>query len=418
MGSVICYKLVFNFRYKMNSKLNIDLYSSQGSWLHDINGDKYLDCYSQCGSQPLGWNYDINKYLSQLYLASGFNICNGDFNTYLSVQFKEYFQYLNHDFQHFFYIAGGSPAVENALKVAFDWKYKLLAAKGGVDMDEYESQVDILHMKYAFHGRTGYSLSLTNTTPDKTDLFPKFYWSRLKCPAINKQPPTAVEEMEEQVIEHIEDICTQNEYVAGLIIEPIQGEGGDNHFRPEFLKKLYDLSCEFNFLLIFDEVQTGVGLTGKLWNYEYLDFVPDIVVFGKKTQVCGIMATNTKLGMIENHAFKCEKRINSTWGGNTVDMVRGYAYLQTIMNENILSNVVTVGDHFLNRLREIPEFLNVRGKGLMIAFECLVENFKEKLYNKLLFMQSPPNTVRLRPHLTLTEETADEAVRLIKDALC
>ena len=125
--------------------------------------------------------------------------------------------------------------------------------------------------------------------------------------------------------------------IAALIIEPIQGEGGDNHFRKEFFHTLRRLCDEYDMMFILDEVQTGVGLTGKMWAYQHFDFEPDILAFGKKTQVCGIMVSN-RVDEVKDNVFKVSSRLNSTWGGNLVDMVRCQKYLEVIKEENLVKN--------------------------------------------------------------------------------
>jgi L-lysine 6-transaminase len=119
--------------------------------------------------------------------------------------------------------------------------------------------------------------------------------------------------------------------ICAILIEPIQSEGGDNHLRTEFMIALRQLADEHEALLIYDEIQTGVGLTGKFWCHQHFgpDARPDIIAFGKKMQVCGILA-GKRLDEIEGNVFKVSSRINSTWGGNLVDMVRSSKIMEII----------------------------------------------------------------------------------------
>jgi L-lysine 6-transaminase len=142
-------------------------------------------------------------------------------------------------------------------------------------------------------------------------------------------------ERENKSIREIKQAFINNpDDIAAIIIEPIQGEGGDNHFRPEFLQRLRDIANEEDALLIFDEVQTGVGLTGTMWAHEQLGVKPDILAFGKKMQVCGILATN-RVDEVPDNVFRVSSRINSTWGGSLTDMVRATRYLEIIQEDNI-----------------------------------------------------------------------------------
>ena len=161
--------------------------------------------------------------------------------------------------------------------------------------------------------------------------------------------------------------------IAAIIIEPIQGEGGDNHFRGEWLRKLREICDENDILLIFDEVQTGLCTTGRdlvLPAFRLLQ--PDLLAFGKKVQVCGVMA-GPRLDEVKDNAFRLPSRLNSTWGGNFTDMVRSTHYLRIIEKENLVENAGKVGAYFLEQLldwqRECELVSAVRGRGLFIAFD-------------------------------------------------
>src|SRR6202790_3547348 len=172
----------------------------------------------------------------------------------------------------YLFIEGGALAVENCLKAAMDWKVRKNMAAG-----HGERGTEILHFRHAFHGRSGYTMSLTDTDPRKTDLFAKFNWPRVSCPYLDfslpepareadviKREKKSEEEIRKLIAERGTDICA-------IIIEPIQGEGGDNHFRGEWLKKLREICDENEIILIFDEVQCGMGVTGRNWCCEHFD---------------------------------------------------------------------------------------------------------------------------------------------------
>jgi L-lysine 6-transaminase len=325
---------------------------------------------------------------------------------------------------HVFFIDGGALAVENGLKAAFDWKVKKNFDRGM----KKELGSKIIHFRQAFHGRTGYTLSLTNTAdPRKTQYFPKFRWPRIVNPKLTfpltEDNLAATAAVEEEAIAAILDVLDrEGEDIAGLILEPIQGEGGDNHFRPEFFKALAKICNEHEILFILDEVQTGMGLTGKFWAHEHYGIQPDLLSFGKKTQVCGVLA-GPRLDEIADNVFVEPSRINSTFGGNLVDMVRCSAILKIIDQEKLIDNARQRGEELLEGLtalaREFPDIIdNARGLGLMCAFDLKdTENrnsFRHKLYvEKLLVVGCGDRSIRFRPHLVITREE----VRMILDIL-
>ena len=376
----------------------VDPMSSEGSWVVDTDGNKYLDCYSQFASQPLGWRHPaLLKAQNEMGISGRIKLANSDMYSEEYADFVDKFSEITPDFKHYFFIDGGALAVENALKAAFDWKAKKLNYSHTVDINN----LDVFHLKDAFHGRTGYTLSLTNTTPEKTALFPKFRW-------------TTVEPDWKDIEKRI------HSEVAAIIIEPIQGEGGDNHFPLEFFTNLRRIADDNDCLLIFDEVQTGMGLTGKMWAYEHFNIVPDIMCFGKKTQVCGFCSTE-RIDEVKDNVFNTSGRINSTWGGNIVDMIRSRYIIDAIQKNNLINNAEDIGRHLLWELRKLPVIDNVRGRGLMIAFDLSEEYVRDlvisKLSKNMLVLKSGKKSIRLRPPLTFSIEDANHAISFIKEAV-
>jgi L-lysine 6-transaminase len=287
-----------------------------------------------------------------------------------------------------------------------------------------ECGTQVLHFRRAFHGRSGYTMSLTNTDPRKTDLFAKFDWPRVSCPHIDFSLPESEREAdvaarEQKAESEIRDfIEKRNIDICAIIIEPIQGEGGDNHFRGEWLQKLRTICDENDILLIFDEVQCGMGATGRNWCCEHFNVVPDLMAFGKKAQVCGVMA-GPRLDEVKDNAFRLSSRLNSTWGGNFTDMVRSTHFLRIIEKEHLVENAGKVGGYFLEQLRalqqEEPRVSAARGRGLFLAFDLPDAKTREEFWKGfydlgVLTLRSGENSIRFRPPLDLTAEVVDEAM--------
>ena len=357
----------------------IDLNKSHGSWLVDARDNReYLDLFSMFASLSVGYNHPYLIANKERLMSSALNKpTNSDV---YSVEMADFVSTMGRVAQpdylpYAFYIEGGGLAVENALKTAFDWKVRKNLSNG-----KGEKGSKIIHFKECFHGRTGYTMSLTDSPdPRKTLYFPQFDWPRIDNPKIDfplEKNLDIVIEREQKAIDQIKDAIMNNpDDIAGLIIEPIQGEGGDNHFRKEFLMELRNLAYESEFLLIYDEVQTGVGVTGNMWAHQAFgnEVKPDIISFGKKTQVCGIFASE-RLDEVENNVFHESSRLNSTWGGNLVDMVRFTIYLEIIENENLVQNAYKVGEYLstcLDTLQDNHRDLvsNSRNRGLFGAFD-------------------------------------------------
>lgn len=409
-----------------------DICKSHGVYLHDaITGKDYLDFFTCFASNPIGLNHPkmtdpaFIEYLGKISVNKP---SNSDLYSEAMASFvKTFFAIAVPDyFIHSFYVEGGALAIENALKVAFDWKVKKNFSKGYT----IEKGHKILHFNQAFHGRSGYTMSLTNTDPNKTALYPKFDWPRVSNPyivfPIQKNLEDLIERENKSIREIKQAFVNNPDDIAAIIIEPIQGEGGDNHFRPEFLQQLREIANEEDALLIFDEVQTGVGLTGTMWAHEQLGVKPDILAFGKKMQVCGILATN-RVDEVPDNVFRVSSRINSTWGGSLTDMVRATRYLEIIQEDNILENVKNTGNALQARLHEIQQefpmiISNCRGRGLFSAFDFpdpeIRKKFLHNCYDRgLIILACGEKSVRFRPALTLQIKELEEGMNIIRDSI-
>ncbi|TAK11273.1 MAG: L-lysine 6-transaminase [Anaerolineae bacterium] len=420
--------------------LVLDLAKSHGAYIHDaLSGRDFIDFFTFYGSQPVGYNHpkmQDDAFKEALLEAAQIKPSSSDFYTTHMARFVETFGRvaMPEGFHHLFLISGGALAVENALKTAFDWKVRKNFKRIQDNPDAAQKMyiegfgTQIIHFKEAFHGRSGYTLSLTNTDdPRKYMYFPKFNWPRIETPKL-RFPVTddvlaQVTRIEDIALAQIESAVRQfRGDVAALIIEPIQGEGGDNHFRDEFFQALRDMANKHEFLFIVDEVQSGMGITGKMWAMEHTPVMPDLIAFGKKAQVCGVIA-GPRLKEVKNHVFEESSRINSTWGGNLVDMVRSTRYLEIIEEEKLLQHAARVGQKMIDGLEQIAEeskgvMTNVRGKGFMIAYDLPSREVRNDVLHKLSdhglkALKSGPHSVRFRGMLDTPEDVVDKALEIV-----
>jgi L-lysine 6-transaminase len=412
-------------------RFTIDLEKCHGCYLYDsLNGREILDLFSFFATKALGHNhpsmYEDEHFTSQLLVASIENPTNSDFYTTQYANFLETFAHyaMPEPFRHAFFISGGTLAVENALKVAMDWKVRKNIQKG-----VGEKGFQVIHFRQAFHGRSGYTMSLTNSKPVQTMYFTQFNWPRIDNPKIifpltdssledlEKREAVAVSQIRQALQDNPNDICA-------IIIEPIQSEGGDNHFRGEFLRQLRHIADENDVMLIFDEVQNGVGLTGKFWAFQHFNVIPDIVAFGKKMQTCGIIVTG-RVDEVEDNCFRVKGRLNSTWGGNLSDMIRATRIMRIMDEERLVENAATQGDYLLEQLlllQKERQISGARGRGLQCAFdlpsgELRNEFLKAALGNNLLLGGAGDASVRFRPAISVDKHAIDKGIEIIDRTL-
>jgi L-lysine 6-transaminase len=411
----------------------LDVDRSHGRRLWDARrGRSILDMFSFFGTAAVGLNHPKMAdpvFREKLLRAALANPTNSDIYTVEFAEFVDTFgrvgipSYL----PYAFFVSGGALGVENALKAAMDWKVRRNFRKGLT----VEKGHQIVHFRDAFHGRSGYTMSLTNTAdPRKYLYFSKFDWPRVTNPAlrfpVDAREVERVAALERQAIAEIERAFVERrDDIAAIIIEPIQAEGGDNHYRPEFMAALRQLCDENEALLIFDEVQSGVGLTGRFWAHQHTPVRPDLLAFGKKMQVCGMLA-GRRIDEEPENVFKVSSRLNSTWGGNLADMVRATRYLEIIEQDGLVEQAASVGSHLLAGLHELqaghPDiFSNARGRGLMCAIDFPDGATREKVADEayemgMMILGCGQRGVRFRPPLDVTAGEITEALGILEAA--
>lgn len=414
-------------------RLVLDAERSHGSWLVDArDGREFLDLYTHFASAPLGANppgiVDDQEFMAVLGKVAASKPANPDMYTTHLAEFVETFARVLGDpaLPHLFFVEGGSLAVENALKTAFDWKSRRNEAAGR----SRHLGTQVMHLTRAFHGRSGYTMSLTNTDPAKTDRFPAFDWPRIEVPAITfpvEKHLASIEAAEARALTQARAAFEAHPHdIACFIAEPIQAEGGDNHLRPEFLQAMQELCHAHDALFVLDEVQTGVGITGTPWAYQQLGLEPDIVAFGKKVQLGGIMA-GRRVDEVADNVFRVSSRINSTWGGGLVDMVRSGRLLEIIESDGLFDHAAKAGEYLVDELRALGErhpglVTNARGRGLMCAIDLPDQAVRDNVIaalrdRQVLVLACGERTIRFRPALNITTDELRAGVRAIDDVL-
>ena len=283
----------------------------------------------------------------------------------------------------------------------------------------------MLHLRDAFHGRSGYTMSLTNTDPVKVARFPQFDWPRIPSPYL--VPGADMDAREAEALAAARAAFEAHPHdIACFLMEPVQGEGGDHHFRPAFLQAMQALCVQHDALFVLDEVQSGAGLTGTAWAFQQLGVQPDVVAFGKKTQVCGVMAGG-RVDEVPDNVFAVGSRINSTWGGSLTDMVRSRRILEVVEAEGLIERAAELGpvlhDLLLGLAATHPEVTDVRGRGLMRAFSLPSAALRDAVLTALrdeehvLLLGCGTRSVRFRPALTVTPAELETGVAALDRVL-
>jgi len=421
---------VFDTR-SLNMMANYQL--SIGNYLADLDGNVVLDVYAQIASIPVGYsNPSLLKAATTPEMASA--IINrpalGNFPQHDWAEILEtgILKVAPKGLNQVFTATAGSDANELAYKAAFMWRRQ--QERGGAEVEWTPEELSttmnnqspgspnlsIMSFKSGFHGRLFGSLSTTRSKPVHKMDMPAFDWPQAPFPHLKYPLEKHVEENAQEEARCLEEaeriITTFHSPVAAIIIEPVQSEGGDNHASPAFFKGLREITRKHKVLMIVDEVQTGVGATGKFWAHEHwnLQDPPDMVTFSKKAQAAGYYFGNPELR--PNKAY----RQFNTWMGDPARALLFRAIIDEIERLNLVEQTAKTGDYLYAGLEKLSskypeEILNLRGKGqgTFIAFDSprrddILKNAKKVGVN---IGGSGERAVRLRPMLIFQKHHAD-----------
>lgn len=377
--------------------LDVVIHEAQGVWVTDVEGNRYLDCLSAYSALNQGHNHPAIREALLDQLGRVTLTSRAFRNDQLGLFYQELCELTG--FEMALPMNSGAEAVETALKAVRKWGHKIKGVP--------ENQAEIIVCENNFAGRT-ISIVSFSTEDQYRDGFGPF------TPGFK-----VIRYGDAQAFA---DAITPN--TVAFLFEPIQGEGGIIVPPQGYLQEVRRLCDENNVLMVADEIQTGLGRTGKLFCFEHDDIRPDMVTIGKALSggfypVSAALASKEILGVFNpgDHG--------STFGGNPLGCAVARAALQVIVDENLVQQSAELGDYFMERLSEInsPHIKEVRGKGLLIGVELHesaggARRFCEALQNKgILCKETHQHIIRFAPPLVITQDEIDWAMERITDVM-
>ena len=370
---------------------NLEFTHGKGCYLYGLDGNEYLDFGSGIAVNSLGYSHE---YLNNQLLEQSKKLWHVSNIYQIPQQEKLAKRLCEISFADYaFFCNSGTESVEASIKIARRYFHKKNNSK---------TKNEIITFEGSFHGRTIGSLAAGG--PDKLESF-----------------NTSVNGFKHIEFGNHELLKREiNENTAAIIIEPLQGEGGIREVPSECLKGLRKICDENDTLLIFDEVQCGVGRTGKMFAHEWSDTVPDIMTVAKAIGngfPLGVCLTSKRVGSTMDFGSH-----GSTYGGNPLASAVGNAVLDIMLEENFFNHVEDVSSNLFTGLKLIQkDFPNVielvRGRGLMLGIKCKVKNtefVEHARTNKLLSVKASDNVVRLMPPLILNLKESNEGLEKIR----
>jgi L-lysine 6-transaminase len=408
----------------------VDVGAGDGMFLQTVDGQRILDWAGYYGSKLIGHNHPRLQdpaYRAALADAANNKVANPDF---LTPQCLDYYRLLyrlapetmHGDTLEVYAVNSGAEAVENMLKYLLSLHNRKRERQG-----RPHGARRFLYFDQAFHGRTVYALSVTQTLdPIATQDFHGLVASghiKLPFPAIDTDAsPAENESRTRRSLEQIEGILAQMaEEIVGIIVEPIQGAGGQRVALPSFFQRLSELAHRYDVYLGFDEVQTSAGPTGRLFAIDHYDLPhpPQAVAVGKKFAVGALFMKETlpDVGVLD-----------STWGGALADMVRFVQEWRVVEDEGLIARAETNGHLLADGLRRLaaqfPEKMgNVRGMGLYQGFTLRRPGDKARLIDialqqrDLLLLGAGGDSIRTRPNLSVTADDIAQFLDILGDAV-